>query len=151
MNSVQFIDAVRARHGLTSDNKVAAFLGIPRPRISLYRTGTRKLDPDACLKVAKALDLPAEHVFASVQAERAKRTEHRRVWERLAKIAKHGGAAAVVGLAVFASPQTNMRAAEPGCAKSVYSVKSRTWSPRSTDRRRRRDRRRASRPAVSAA
>ncbi len=121
MDSVQFLDAVRAKHSIPSDRKLARFLGVAQGRMSLYRTGTRKLDPDACLKVAKALELPPEHVFASVQAERAKHTEHRRVWERLAKMAKNAGAAAVVGLIAATSTPTSSGAAEVR-ASSVYYV-----------------------------
>ncbi len=128
MDSVEFLDAVRARHNLPSDNKLAQFLGMPQGRVAEYRTGRRKLDQDACLKVAKALELPAEHVFASVQAERAKRTEHRKVWERLARIAKHAGAAVVVGLIASTAPPTITHAKELS-ASSVYSVKRRTWWP----------------------
>jgi hypothetical protein len=61
MDSVQFLDAVRAKHDLPSDRKLAAFLNIPGGRVSLYRTGTRKLDPDACLKVAKAWGAPVRY------------------------------------------------------------------------------------------
>lgn len=89
MDSVDFLDAVRARHNIPSDNKLAQFLGMTQGRVATYRTGRRKLDQDACVRIAKALELPPEHVFASIQAERAKRSEHRRIWERLARIAKN--------------------------------------------------------------
>jgi transcriptional regulator with XRE-family HTH domain len=85
---VQFLDAVRKRHGLPSDRKLAAHLGIDQPRVVAYRKRRRTLDPDACIAVAAALKLPPEYVLASVQAERAKRTEHRKLWERLAKVAR---------------------------------------------------------------
>jgi transcriptional regulator with XRE-family HTH domain len=136
MDSVQFLDAVRAKHGIPSDRKLARFLGVAQGRMSLYRTGTRKLDPDACLKVAKALELPPEHVFASVQAERAKRTEHRRVWERLAKIAKNAGAAAVVGFIASTSTPTTSNAAGAD-AESLYILlnRRRWWLPVLVDRR----------------
>jgi transcriptional regulator with XRE-family HTH domain len=98
VNSVQFLDEVRTKLGLDSDNKLARELGIERARISAYRTGRRKLDPDAAVAVAKALGLPPEHVFAAVAAERAKRTEHRKIWERLAKYAKNLHVLAVVGV-----------------------------------------------------
>lgn len=127
MDSVEFLDAVRARHKLTSDNKLAAFLQIPQGRVSLYRTGARKLDPDACLKVAKALDLPPEHVFAAVQAERAKRTEHRRVWERLAKLAKHAGAAAVVGFIASTSTPTSSHATELNAQQCILCPFQTVW------------------------
>ncbi len=93
MNSVAFLDAVRDRHGLDSDNKLAAFLDINRGRVSLYRTGARTLAPVDCHKVARALDARPEYVLACVQAERAKRSEDRAAWNRLAMLAKKAGAA----------------------------------------------------------
>lgn len=101
MDSIKFLDAVRARHNLSSDNKLAVFLDIDRPRVSLYRTGKRKLDPKACRKVAAALSVPVGYVLAMIQAERAKRTEDRREWEWLAKLAKKSKAAAGLGLAAI--------------------------------------------------
>jgi hypothetical protein len=49
-------------------------------------------------------------VFAEVQAERAKRTEHRRVWQRLAKAAKQLPLVCVVGLVASTSMPTSSRA-----------------------------------------
>lgn len=132
MNSVQFLDAVRAKHGLDSDNKLARALQIDRARISAYRNGRRKLDPDACVAVAKALGLPPEHVFATVAAERAKRSEHRRIWESLAKYAKNMHVLCAVGLVAVASTPTSSRATDAS-ATSVYYGK----SGRGYDRRRR--------------
>ena len=96
MDSVEFLDAVRARHGLSSDNKLAVFLNINRGRVSLYRTRSRKLDPKACHKVAAALEVTPEFVMASVQAERATRKKDRLVWMRLARLAKKAQAAALL-------------------------------------------------------
>lgn len=95
MNSVDFLDAVRERHGLPSDRKLGQFLDINGGRISLYRTGKRKLDPVACEKVANALGVDAGYVMAAVQAERAKRSTEREVWLRLAQLAKKSQAAAL--------------------------------------------------------
>jgi len=127
MDSVQFLDAVRARHRLPSDRKLAAFLGIDQPRVVAYRKGRRKLDPDACLAIARALELPAEHVFASIAAERAKRSEHRRVWERLAKLAKNAHVVAAVGLLSSTSIAPPYHAAE-AAAEQCILCKKRRWA-----------------------
>lgn len=116
MNSVEFIDAVRERHGLTSDNKLAAYLDIDRGRISMYRRRARKLDPIACHKVAEALDESPEFVMACIQAERAKRTEDRVVWQRLAQLAKKSAAAAIL-LALMVG---GMSAPQPAQGASIY-------------------------------
>ena len=118
---------MRKRHGLDSDRKLAKFLGINQGRVSLYRTGARKLDPEACLKVAKALELPPEHVFAAVQAERAKRTEHRRIWERLAKLAKNAHVlGAVVFVAAIGAPAAPT-ATTANVQQSIFCQITRAW------------------------
>lgn len=137
MDSVQFLDAVRERHNIPSDNKLAQFLNLPQGRVASYRTGRRKLDQDACIRVAEALELPPEHVFAAIQAERAKRTEHRRVWERLAKLAKTAHVLAVVGVvgAGAIAPSPSHAGAD---AQSLYilSNRRRRRSPVDVERRR---------------
>jgi plasmid maintenance system antidote protein VapI len=152
MDSIAFLDAVRQRHQLPSDNKLAQFLHIPQGRITSYRTGRRKLDPDACIKVAKALELPPEHVLASIAAERAKRTEHRRIWERLAKIAKQAHVLAVVGFVGAGAVAPSPAHAGDG-AQSLYILSNRRRRSIDVgiDRRWRPDRRRTSRPAAAIA
>lgn len=102
MNSIQFLNAVRKRHDLNSDNKLASFLGCPQGAISRVRTGTRKLDPKMALAIAAALDEPPEYVLAEVQVERAKRPDVKRAWTRLAKAAK--SAAAISGVPSSGEP-----------------------------------------------
>ena len=101
MNSLEFLDAVRERHGLTSYNKLAKFLGSSSGHISQYVTGKRKLDPKICHKVADALGLEVGFVLACIQVERAKRTEDRAAWQRVADLVKVAGVASIVALAVF--------------------------------------------------
>lgn len=127
MTSVEFLDAVRARHSIPSDVQLAKFLKIDHSRVSLYRTGRRRLDPNACIKVAAALDLPAEHVFAAVQAERAKRTEHRRIWERLAKLARHAGAAVVLAYAATSPQPAPAAVSSAGAQDCIFCQTRRRW------------------------
>lgn len=145
MNSVEFLDAVRVKLGLDSDNKLARELGIERARVSAYRCGRRKLDPDAAMAVAKALELPPEHVFAAVAAERAKRTEHRAIWERLASIARNAHVLAFVGFAALSSTPAPSPAAEVAAQECIFCQIGRR------ERRRRRRARRITRTAATAA
>ncbi len=101
MDSVEFLDAVRARHGIPSDNKLATFLGIVRPRISMYRTRKRKLAPADCFKVARALEEPIDYVMAEIQAEKAQRVEDRAVWKRLSHLAKKGSAVVITAVSII--------------------------------------------------
>lgn len=106
MNSIQFLDAVRKRHHLNSDNKLASFLDCPQGAISRVRTGSRKLDPTMALAIASALDEPAEYVLAEIQVERAKRPDVKRAWRRLAKVAKSAAASVATVLAMASSTNT---------------------------------------------
>src|SRR6266702_1707358 len=56
-STVQFLDAVRVRHGLTSDYQLAKFLRARQQTISRYRNGQSMMDEAMCLKIAAALSL----------------------------------------------------------------------------------------------
>ena len=88
MNSAEFLDAVRAKRGLTSDYQVAKRFEIPLPSISGYRTRRREFDDATAIKIAQALGEQPLYVIASVKAVRAKCSEVRDVWDYCAKIGK---------------------------------------------------------------
>ena len=97
MNSADFLDAVRDKHGLTSDYQVAKKLEIPLSSISMYRTHRREFDDQVSMKIADALGESSLYVMASIQVERAKSSEVKAVWEYCAKIGKGIRAASVIG------------------------------------------------------
>src|SRR6266568_3855466 len=70
-STVQFLDAVRVRHGLTSDYQLAKFLRARQQTISRYRNGQSMMDEAMCLKIAAALSLddPGE-VLVAIAHER---------------------------------------------------------------------------------
>lgn len=82
--TLEFLDAVRAKHGLTSDYQLAKFLGVRQSTISNYRNRNGGLDERMALKVAAALDLDAAHVLACVAAERTPDAEVKKAWQRAA-------------------------------------------------------------------
>ncbi|KKL16976.1 hypothetical protein LCGC14_2490150 [marine sediment metagenome] len=96
MNSAAFLDALRVKHNLPSDNQLAKFLEMPRERISMYRTGKREFDASTCIVIAFWLEEPPGYVLASIEAARAKRTKIREVWTLIAQQAKKASAAALV-------------------------------------------------------
>jgi len=92
-NTLEFLDAVKARHQLTSDYQLAKFLGVRQATISGYRNGSRALDETMAMKVAAALALDPAHVLACIAAERAKDEAIKKAWRRAAAAT----AAAVLG------------------------------------------------------
>ena len=53
----EYIDAIKARHGIESDYGVARLAGWDRTRVSHWRRGKYHFDEEACLKVADLLDI----------------------------------------------------------------------------------------------
>jgi len=78
--TIEFLDAVKEKLGVTSDYALAKRLGFSLSAVSSYRTGRRALDDDAALTVAIALEIHPFNVIAAVNAERAKTPEQRARW-----------------------------------------------------------------------
>ena len=78
--TIEFLDAVKEKLGITSDYALAKRLGFSLSTVSNYRTGRRILDDDAALDIAMALEVHPFEVIASVNAERAKTPEQRERW-----------------------------------------------------------------------
>lgn len=92
-----FLDAVKTKHGLTSDYQLAKFLGWSQQRITKYRTGkSPTFDDEAAAQVAAALDLDAAYVMACMAAQRAKTDASRKTWEKAARLLGGTTAAALV-------------------------------------------------------
>ncbi len=50
--TIEFLDTLKARRGITSDNQLATFLGCTRSSISHYRNKKNYLDEDIAFKIA---------------------------------------------------------------------------------------------------
>lgn len=99
--TIDFLTAVKAAHGLTSDYQLSKFLSVTSQCISLSMSGRTYLGDETAIKVAEALKIDPATVIASVHYERAKKAEEKAVWkgilERLGGIA----AALFIGVALF--------------------------------------------------
>lgn len=102
--TVEFLDAIKARHGLPSDYALAAKLGTTRSCISNYRSRRSHLDDSTAIHVANLLEMEAGYVMACAHAERAKSDAERTAWKSIMQ--KLGGAAALVliGLGGLSAP-----------------------------------------------
>lgn len=79
-----FLDDLRARHGLASDNKLALHMGWDRQQLRRYRNGKHTFDDATAIKVAAQLGIEPDHIMACMAAQRAKSPESRTAWERIA-------------------------------------------------------------------
>lgn len=96
--TADFLDALKVRCGLPSDYAIAQLLGVTRQQVSHWRRGAQGFSDLIAVQVAELLELDPMVVIAARNAERAKRTDERQVWEGVLR--KLAGAA--IGLVLGA-------------------------------------------------
>ena len=93
----RYLDAVKARLGVTSDNQLAEHWHVTRQRIYQYRRGDTALSDERCLDVARILGIDAGRVMLEIQAERARKGGRQAVAETIEEVLrKLGGIAAAL-------------------------------------------------------
>lgn len=119
-----FLDAVKTKHGLTSDYQLAKFLGWSQQRITKYRTGkSPTFDDEAAAQVAAALDLDAAYVMACMAAQRAKTDASRKTWEKAARLLGGTTAAALIFACALTLAPDAIAPDAAAATPSVYYVK----------------------------
>lgn len=127
-NTVEFLDAVRVKHGLTSDYQLSKHLNCTRGAISSYRTGRTYLDEEMACKVAADLELESSYVLACIASERAKQPEVKAAWKHAADVL-YGLAAVLTVVAVLpyiALPDTDTGFIQAG--SGLYIMSNLDWS-----------------------
>lgn len=90
--TLEFLDAVKAKHGFTSDYQLSKHLDCSRASISIYRAGKSFLDAEMACKIADDLGIEAGYILSCIAAERSKNPRVKKAW---AWTAQHlGGLAA---------------------------------------------------------
>lgn len=108
----QLLDAVKARHKIGSDYKLAQFLGMTDSAIRNYRHKRSMPDEVACVKIAQALDLDGDVLAAQIQAQRARDEETKAFWRRLAARLESGAVHVAVLVAIALAGFTSTPNAE---------------------------------------
>lgn len=123
--TIEFLDALKAKHGGISDYAIAPMLGITRGAVSKYRVGKDYLGDSTAIRVAELLEIDPAIVIASVHAERSKSEKEKAVWREI--LEKLGGVAAsvVIGIASYTLPVHQAEASVLNSGANVYYVKSR--------------------------
>lgn len=89
----QLLDAVKQKHGIKSDYKLAAFTGKTTKTIANYRHARSRPDDATLSELAALADVPQTeiHLMAvNFQADRAANDESRELWKSLAKRLQSG-------------------------------------------------------------
>ncbi|WP_156891605.1 hypothetical protein [Nevskia ramosa] len=100
--SNELLDRIAKRHGLKSDYAIAKALSTSTSRISSYRTGRTQMDDDSAVQAAILAGEDPAIVIASIHCERAKTTEARALWERVAALARGANGVASRALSIGA-------------------------------------------------
>jgi predicted transcriptional regulator len=95
--SKDFLIAVKAKTGATSDYALAKLLDTSTTVISNYMTKNRPMSDDIGLKVASILEIDQGIVLAALQVERSKNETEKKAWTALFE--RLGGVAASVMIA----------------------------------------------------
>lgn len=80
MNTIEYLDAVKVKRGITSDYALAKALGVAQPTVIGYRSGRTTINDDTALAIAEILQIHPLQVIACANAERAKTPEQRARW-----------------------------------------------------------------------
>lgn len=105
--TVEFLDAVKEKHGIPSDNQLAIRLGSTRSSVSNYRGKKNYLEDEVAVKVAALLEIDPAYVMACIHAEREKNQEVKKVWSRMAERLSIAAALVAVALIAPALPWDN--------------------------------------------
>lgn len=83
----EFLDALKQKHGWSSDYRLGKYLGWKQGTVSTYRTGRSTLGQEHAVRIADELELDRGYVLACMEAERAgTRSEIlRETWRRVAQ------------------------------------------------------------------
>lgn len=84
----QLLDAVKARHGLSSDYALAKFLEVSKSAVSNWSAGVSSPDDMMALRIADELDLDPAYTLALVHANRNKYGNAQHVWADLFYLAR---------------------------------------------------------------
>lgn len=83
MNTIEYLDAAKARLGIESDYALAKKLGMRASTISNYRAGRGQMDDEIATKVAVAAGIHPGIVMLDMHRARAKTPAEQSIWQEI--------------------------------------------------------------------
>jgi plasmid maintenance system antidote protein VapI len=105
LTTAKLLEAAKKANNLPSNGALARILGVPDQTVYRWNTGKNQPDDINAIRLAALAGLDPGEVLAALQAESAKDTETRKVWE---SVAKRSRAAVAAFLAVILSAFTGI-------------------------------------------
>lgn len=81
----EYLDALRARLNVTSDNALVPFLHVNRATISRYRLGLNAFDDDVCQYAADLLGIHPGIVLLHMEMARTRCPKAKSLWAEISK------------------------------------------------------------------
>jgi hypothetical protein len=81
VKSVKYIDQVLKERSFKNDFALSKHLGWSSGAISMYRTGKRIMDDEACLALAMELGINPLEIIGAAGMDRAEKTGQKSLWE----------------------------------------------------------------------
>jgi hypothetical protein len=117
----QLLDAIKARHTLPSERKLAQHMEWDQSQLRNYRKGRSSPNNVAALEIARELDIDEGMVLLICHAEREQDAHTKKVWLYMAStLSKLTAAALAVGFVAIASTPTSSRAAESSAQQCIF-------------------------------
>lgn len=127
-HTIELIEKFKAAKGLDSDYAAAKALGLNPNRISNYRCGVSHADDKMAVVLADALGLDRLETIARINGDRAKDSESRAFWRKVAKQVSSAAALVVLVGGLMPSPASAQVIDSSGkIPTNVYYVQS--WRP----------------------
>ena len=99
MKCTEYLEAIKAKHQIKSDNALAEYLGIHRQMVSNYKKDRHYFDNKTAVIIAEELGIDPMRVIQDMEVQRAKDEKTREFWINLRPLQ----AAAFTGIAVLSS------------------------------------------------
>lgn len=114
MKIAKYLDAVMASQGLKTDRQLAELLDVKPNTVSQWRSGTRTVENETCLKIAQLLDMQDPlPVIMAADLDRAERAGQKSLWELFSTRMAHSTAVAVLAVGVAAMATSGKSVARP--------------------------------------
>jgi hypothetical protein len=81
MKSVKYLDLAIAKLGLKNDFSLSKHMGWSSGAMSLYRSGKRVMDDEACLALAMILEIDPLQIVGAACIDRAEKSGQSSLWE----------------------------------------------------------------------
>jgi transcriptional regulator with XRE-family HTH domain len=103
LSVVAVLDSIKTRHDLKSDYALCKLLECSTQLVANWRHGRALPDEKRCQKLADLAGIDADVLIAKMNAQRAKDSAARAIWERIAErlqVAAHGLAAVIFSVVI---------------------------------------------------